>query len=223
MAVSADTSLVEELPVLHRLALSYAPSSVREPTLALLALDTRLAAIVRSASEPMLAQLRLAWWREQLQTEPSARPRGEPLLAALRSWESRRGALVGLVDGWEAMTGEAPLSAAALASLAEARGAAFAALAELAGATEDREVAARLGCNWAFADLVTRLSDPDEQRTVRALAEARDWRASRLLRKLRPLVVLHGLAARQIRQGSGQGGLSPPALLLAMRLGLLGR
>ena len=215
--------MVDELPVLHRLALSYAPSSVREPTLALLALDARLAAIVRSASEPLLAQLRLAWWREQLQAEPTVRSAGDPLLAALRSWGNRRGALVRLVDGWEAMTGEAPLPASALENHAEARGGAFAALAELVSAAGDREAAARLGCDWALADLSSRLSDPAEQRAARDLAEARDWRGTRLSRKLRPLAVLHGLARRTVRRGVGVGGPSPAAMLLAMRLGLLGR
>ena len=37
--MSGDNPLIDELPVLHRLALSYAPSSVREATLALLVLD----------------------------------------------------------------------------------------------------------------------------------------------------------------------------------------
>jgi hypothetical protein len=35
-------------------------------TLALLALDARLAAILRGRREPIAAQLRLAWWREML-------------------------------------------------------------------------------------------------------------------------------------------------------------
>jgi phytoene synthase len=221
--MNGDRSLIEELPPLQRLALAYAPASVRKPTLALLALDTRLAAILRAAREPMLAQLRLAWWREQLRTEPSAWPRGEPLLAALQSWAAAREALVALVDGWEAMTGAAPLPAAALEALATARGGAFAALAGLAGAGGDREAAARLGGNWALADLAAHLGDPQERRSARALAEARDWRRARLPRSMRPLVVLHGLAARALARGGREDERSLGALLAAVRLGLLGR
>ena len=206
---------------MQRLALSYAPGAVREPTLALLALDTRLAAILRAAREPMLAQLRLAWWREQLRIEPTIWPLGEPLLAILQSWASRREALVALVEGWEAMTGAAPLPAVALEVLAAARGGAFAALAGLAGADGDCDAAVRLGTSWALADLAAHLTHPDEQNTARVLAEAHDGRGASLSRKLRPLVVLHGLARRKLEQGAG--GASPMTLLTAMRLGLLGR
>ena len=88
--MSETDSLLGSLPVLHRLALTYAPARATRPTLALLALDARLAGIVRSASEPMLAQLRLAWWREQLEIDLTARPAGEPLLAVLESWRNNR-------------------------------------------------------------------------------------------------------------------------------------
>lgn len=221
--VKRHADLLAELPVLQRLALAYAPADVREPTLALLALDTRLAAILRAAREPMLAQLRLAWWREQLKVEPAAWPRGEPLLTVLRSWEGRRETLVALVDGWEAMTGEAPLPASALESLARARGDAFAALADLLDAGRDREAARDLAIEWALGDLAAHLGNPEERRAADALARARPWRRARLSRKLRPLVVLHGLAARAAKRAGDDGARSPATLLAAVRLGLLGR
>ena len=112
--MSDTDSLVSGLPVLQRLALSYAPASASLPTLALLALDVRLAGIVRAASEPMLAQLRLAWWRELLAAHLSARPTGEPLLEILPSWEGDFDTLAGLVNGWEEMTGAVPLASSAL-------------------------------------------------------------------------------------------------------------
>lgn len=215
-------SLIYELPLLQRLALSYAPAVAREPTLALFALDTRLAAILRAAREPMLAQLRLAWWREQMRTDPASWPTGEPLLATLRCWGERRDALVGLVDGWEAMTAPAPLPAAAFESLAAARGQAFAALAGLLGSERDAEAARRMGADWALADLAGHLGQPEEKALAEDLARARDWRRAGLSRRLRPLVVLHGLAARAVRRGAGPEQ-SPAVLLTALRLGLLGR
>lgn len=216
-----NLSLIDELPLLQRLALAYAPGAAREPTLALLALDTRLAAILRAAREPMLAQLRLAWWREQMRTDPASWPAGEPLLAVLRCWGERRDALVALVDGWEAMTAPAPLPAAALASLAAARGQAFAALAGLVGAARDGAAAERMGTDWALADLAAHLGQPEEKALADDLARARDWRRDRLSRQLRPLVVLHGLAARATRRSAG-AERSPGVLLSALRLGLLG-
>lgn len=213
--MNSQISLMEDLPILYRLALSYAPASARAPTLALLALDTRLAAILRAAREPMLAQLRLTWWREQVRADPSTWPSGDPLLAVLRSWGERRGALADLAEGWEALTAPAPLSADAVSALARARGEAFAALAEVVGVPGDRDEAGRVGTNWALADLAGHLSNPEERGAALALLEARDGRRARLSRRMRPLVVLNGLA--------GAPANSPVVLLKALRLGILGR
>lgn len=213
--------LVDELPVLQRLALAYAPAAVRTPTLALLAFDTRLAGIVRASHEPMLAQLRLAWWREQLLAADPGWSSGDPLLRILHSWQGRLPALVALVDGWEAMTGDAPLPAEPLLALAQGRGAAFAGLAELAGVPEHGAAAAELGTSWALADLAVRLSHPDERELARALAAERVSPRRALPRRLRPLAVLHGLARRSLRSEAAH---RPAATLLAaLRIGLLGR
>lgn len=215
-----EADLLSPLSPVHRLALAYAPASTRMQLLALLALDARFAGIVRNSREPMLAQLRLSWWREQLSQDSSTWPEGEPLLVALRSWENRQGALLPLVDGWEVMTGTAPLAGEVFLELADGRGSAFAALAgDPAAAYEAR----RLGRNWALADIAGRLSNPEERAIVAALVQAQDWRPARLPRKLRPLIVLHGLAARSLRAGENGVRISPFSLLAVMRLGLLGR
>jgi len=212
--MTAPASLTEELPIRQRLALSYAPAATRQPLLALLALDQRLARIVRASHEPMLAQLRLAWWREQLGSDGAGWPEGELLLAALRSWGGGHGALLPLVDGWEGMTGAAPLPAEAFDRLAQARAAGFAALGE--------GDALRAGRNWALADLAAHLGNAEERATVLVLAEAQDWRRPRLPRSLRPLAVLHALAARGLRRGREDDRMPPGDLAVAMRVGLLG-
>jgi phytoene synthase len=206
--------LLDAQPLVRRLALSYAPRETREPMLALLALDLRLAGIVRSSHEPMLAQLRLAWWREQLASDGAAWPAGEPLLVALRSWGGEHRALLPLADGWEGMTGPAPLPAAAFARLADARAAAFAAL--------GGEAALRPARNWALADIAAHLGNAEERATVLALTQAQDWRTPRLPRRLRPLAVLHALAARGLRRGLDSDRMTPGDLAAAMRVGLLG-
>ena len=70
------------------------------------------------------------------------------------------------------------------------------------------------------ADLAAHLSDPQERATARALAEGSAKPQTRLPRVLRPLVVLHGLAFRDLAHDRPETG---PALLTALRLGLLGR
>jgi phytoene synthase len=118
------------------------------------------------------------------------------------------------------MTGPAPLPDAAFLQLAEARGAAFATLVDDPASQSE---ARRLGRNWALADIAGRLSHPHERGTVAALTEAQDWRRGRLPKRLRPLVVLHGLAARSLRTGENGNTVSPRSLFTAMRLGLFGR
>jgi len=184
--------------------------------LALLALDARLAGVVRSAREPLLGQMRLAWWRDRLNEAPGTTPRGEPLLAALAPWAARRQGLVALVDGWEVLLGEAPLPADALADFTEGRAKACAALAELLGA--DAVYTARLAKGWGLGDLAGHLSHAGELQAARDLAAAHDWTPARLPRAMRPLVILHGLARRRV-QGRATGA---GAFFTAMRLGFWG-
>lgn len=220
IAVSNEDILVQSLPTVSRLALAYAPKAAREPTLALLALDARLAHLLRHSREPMMAQLRLAWWRESLSQPAEQWPEGEPLLALLRSWNGQHGALSALVDGWETMTGAAPLPATALETMANGRAEAFAALAEVLGRGEEREAVLSLGRAWALNDLAMRLGHPQEREVVHELA--RSAPKGRVSRPLRPLMVLHGLAERRLAKEDEAGATSPAALLKAMRLGLLG-
>lgn len=218
--MAAGVSLVETLPPVQRLALSYAPKRGRHSLLGLLALDARLAAIVRSAREPMLAQLRLAWWREQLSAERANWPGGDPLLAQLGHWPGNVAVLAALAGGWEALTGAAPLPATAFEALAEARAAAFA---ELATGAVERAAAERMARNWALADIAGRLSHPAERDAAVALARAQDWRREPLSRSLRPLAVLHGIAKGAIASGCQGEAISMSSFATAVRIGLFGR
>lgn len=76
-----DTPLVP--PML--LAIAYAPAPVRTRLAWLLTLDQRLSDVLTRASEPMIAQLRLSWWRDALNTDSDKRPKGEPMLAELNA------------------------------------------------------------------------------------------------------------------------------------------
>lgn len=94
------------------LAVAYAPPGQRRELALLLAFDNRLKGIAANGRELLLQQLRLAWWREQLDKPVEARPRGEPLLAQLAECE-RADMLVQsmqrLIDAWELLvaSGEA--------------------------------------------------------------------------------------------------------------------
>ena len=210
----ADPCL-ESLPLAHRLALSYAPAAARGPTLALLALEARLAGIVRAGGEPVLAQIKLAWWRDRLGEPLASWPQGEPLLALLACWPGDPAGLVPVVDGWEALLADT-LDAPAHA---QGRAAGWGALAGGLGCADP----ARAAQGWALADLALHLADGAEREQALALARALDWHAPRLPRALRPLAVLHGLAGRALRRGAGELLDGPGALFAALRLGIAGR
>jgi len=82
------------------------PRARRPAVTALWALAERLGKLLRDAREPLIGQIKLAWWRDMmamLATDPGALPKGEPLLAELQAtWPGQAG-LDALVDAAEAM------------------------------------------------------------------------------------------------------------------------
>ena len=221
MGAGMDAALLATLPVAHRLALAYAPARAQAATLALLALDARLAAIVRAGGEPVIAQLKLAWWRERMGERLADWPEGEPLLACLRAAGLAPGGLAPLVDGWEALLGER-LDNAAINDFGEGRVRGWLAAAKAIGADTTSGRAEAAARRWALADLARNLGDQSEAATVREAAFALP-QSCRLPRALRPLAVLEGLSLRALRRGTGDVLDGPVAMLLAMRLGIAGR
>lgn len=219
--MDADETLVAALPAVARLALVYAPARARQQTLALLALDARLATLIRRSSEPMLAQLRLAWWREAIAQDPGRWPQGEPVLSALRSWGEHAGKATVLVDGWEALTAPSPLAAGQLAAFAEGRAGGAAALAVALDRPQEADAARQLGRIWAIEDVAMRLAREDERAAALSLAEAQG-KLPRVSRRLRTLRVLAGLSRRRRLAGGEEGAASPAAMIEALKLGLLG-
>ena len=223
-----QAALIEALGPAERLALAYASVRARPLWLGMLALDARLAGVIRNATqggrEPMLAQIKLAWWRERLAEPHDAMPKGEALLAALGAWGGAHGRLIALVDGWEALLGAAPLSGEALAVWVTGRAQACAGLAEVlgvaVGVSARMDAVERMARGWALGDLVPHLGDPQERTAAEGLARAQDWTGARMPRAMRPLSVLYGLARRTARDGRPAAGTG--ALLTAMRLGISG-
>ena len=202
--------------------MAYTPAGTREAFGALLAFDAHLGRLVAGAKEPLVGQIRLAWWREELEKPAAARAVGSPELGALgKHWEGEEATLIQLVNGWERLLGPAPLPGEAIGEFAAARGACFAALERFGASPGRSEHSALAGRRWALADLAGKTSDPRERDLCQAMF-AETPRPARLPRLLRGLAVLEGLATRAMERGEplleGRGGA-----LAAMRLGLLGR
>jgi len=208
------TDHLDTLPPPWRLALAYAPAAARPFWLSFLALDVRLAGVVRQAREPMLGQMKLAWWRDRLGADPTTWPKGEPLLASLSIWGEQAKGLISLVDGWETLLADWDDGAA----LTAGRVAGAQALAR-AVKVEAADAIAVMAQAWAAMDVASHLGDPAERAAAMARLADLDWRRHRLPRAMRPLTVLHGLARRA---SQGADPASPLALAHAIRLGIFG-
>lgn len=214
------SAMIAALPVEQRLALAYAPRQSRPLFLGLFALDSRLGAVVRQASEPILGQIRLSWWRERLTAPAGATVPGEPVLLLLEQWQEYRPALAALIDSYELLLEPEALGPGAIRQFAELRAAVCDTLAQRLGEAGSAAAAHRAGQGWAATDLAGKLSDPAEIELARTIADGCDWSRLRLPRNMRPLAVLYGLARRnQGQQGFLTGPLSG---LAAVRLGLSG-
>lgn len=189
--VSDDT-----IAPVHRVALAYAPKSARAAWLALLQFESKLADAARPGRDPIMVQLRLAWWRDRLAESPELWPVSEPVLARLTAWQGKHQELSPLVDGWEAhVIGEDGGH-----ELAEGRIKAYTALADLLGVTAVDIVRAA----------VQHIDDPHAATPL----------PSRMPKAMRPLAVLRVCAVREAK-----GGKPTPFADLAriVRAGLLGK
>lgn len=94
----------------------FAPEPARRALLALLAFDHELARTSTVTREPMLARIRLQWWRDAvaealLIAKPRAQPIVESLSEIIRRHDLAPGRLIDLIDAREDAL-EAPLDAA---------------------------------------------------------------------------------------------------------------
>ena len=147
----------------------FAPEPARRDLLALLAFDHELARTPVVTSEPMLARIRLQWWREAVrEAAGEGKPRAQPVVESLSEMMRRRGIdaerLVAMVDARETAV-EEPLDAARTAS-------SFADLAVAVLGPNDAESRA------AVREVAQARLTPDANERAALLASARARRAN---------------------------------------------
>lgn len=204
------------------LALSYAPDKSRAALDALFALDTALGNVLRTTREPLVGQMRLAWWREALQGLDASGAPAEPVLQSLADAVLPLGitgrALSEMVEAWEPLLGD--IGTGSTDDQARLRGRALFTMAGMAlGAAPDDPIG-DAGEGWALADLAANLSDPAlasqaRERAATMLAHARRSRWSRNGRALGALALI---ADRQL-----SGPIPPTFVLRLARFRLTGR
>lgn len=140
LARSAIAEADGGLPPALTLARAFWPAPARPLFDALAALDARFDRIVRTASQPVVGAIRLAWWRDALAALDGAPPPPEPLLADLAALLPGQGtALSAVAAGHMARLDEIPDAP----RIAVGGAALFAAAAPMLGA--DPSEAAALG------------------------------------------------------------------------------
>jgi len=192
----------DPLPPEDELALAWSGPMVRAPLSMALRLDRRLARIVGRTHEPMLGQMRLAWWRDALGKPVGERPRGDAVLDGIGlHWLGREAFLTQMVDGWEVLVTAQSLGATEAAAFGTGRGAFFAGLGDNpAGGVLGPRLAAA-GRRWALVDAAAGVSDPEECAVLTKAGLAVAAPAGRIPRALGGLAVLEALAARALARG----------------------
>ena len=212
-----DTSI---LPAGQQLALAYAGQG-RAVIGAGLLLDTRLGMSLRGASEPIVAQLKLAWWRDRFAEDPAAWPTGEPLLGALQGWRTSLNGLGSLIDGWEVLTSER-LDTEAVTRFWRGRMELWRIMAAELGTAYRAQALEDAVRFWALGDLAAHVRDDAERATIKAMARPASPLPA-LPRRLRPLLVLSALGRRGLVRGGAPLVDGIGTLPLALRVGIIGR
>lgn len=192
----------------------------------IIALDNECARIARQAKEPMMAQIRLAWWRDGLASEEALPAHRSPQMDDLRAlprFRDVREAVIAMIDGWEELilwNGDQPEAMLELYASGRGGGVFTALCPDCAGN------AALEGAIWAMWDLAGHLGD--EELAGEALAYGRGLIAQQdavSTGKLpRMLAMLSGSARHDMKQGRAMPlQLTPRLYMRLLRLQILGR
>lgn len=161
------------------LSVLYAPAPVRPALFALHGFDLELASIVSGTSEPMIGEIRLAWWREAAEAIDRGVVPAQPLLQVIAAELPARGVsgadLAALEDRWLGMLGNDDVPAAHVAG----GGDLFVLAARLLGG--DAALARQLGEAWVHGDAGGLPRVPPALRPLLGLVQlaARDARHAR--------------------------------------------
>lgn len=222
MSATFQEELSEEL----LLCLAHTPQDLREALRIFFELDMRLGRIVGGTTEPMLGQMRLAWWRETLNQPQAERPRGDKVMDGIGlHWQKREAVLVGLVDAWEHVLGEAALteenSRAFLRGRSEALVRVFQ---KVSVENSDKTALGEPAWNWAVADFASKVLSPKEREMLVeiGLSHSKD-EAQRVGKGARGLAVLGALGLRSLSKGARPLLEGRGASLVAMRAAIFGR
>ena len=189
-----------------KLAFAYLSGRHRPAVEALFAIDGAMGDVVRSTSEPMVGQIRLAWWRERLEElDAGLGAPAEPRLQAVEKELASRGMkgsdLAGLERGWVRLFDQFPWEIGTSEAIWFRGRLLFAMAAQVIAKTDDAIEGA--GGLWALVDAARHCSDEASRRMLlhQARTFARGLGGVRVPPALRPLSMLAVLATRDVTRG----------------------
>jgi 15-cis-phytoene synthase len=150
----------------YHLASAYAQNGLNRRVLAVaLAFDDHIRHQIYAAREPVFAQLRLAWWRDQIAAlKASVTGLNDPLLikiAAITPNDVMPEVWTSIIDGWEASLGDWDHDVDMITAFAQGRGRGVFSL-----FGDEDEALLRAGEGWALADLAFQMSDPQRAKQL---------------------------------------------------------
>jgi 15-cis-phytoene synthase len=173
----------------EQLALAYAPASLRPNFAVLFEFDAALGQAFKATRTIDLTQIRLVWWRDQLDRDNS----NDPLATAIRSLADRYDVSVDMlkmiIEGWAVLLDDLPYSETQLENYARLRGGTlFAVAARMADGLADE----RAGMGWAMTDFARHCSHPETADRAMALARTclRDNVAATLPKPMQTFAIL---------------------------------
>ena len=170
----------------QQLAIAYARKDIRLAFGLLLAFDDRIAGVVGRGSEPIFAQMKIAWWQEALAKPAHLRPKGEPLFAELQQLENAAlaegmiAAMLLVLDAWGILAAHEEWSHDQVKAFAETRSNAV--FGTYTGWVATGGPVAKQGQRWAVDDLSARFG--------KQFGDANSAPPHRMHRRLRPLSIL---------------------------------
>lgn len=213
------------LPPLAQVLVAHAGGGDGARHRAVWAFDARLAQIARTTSEPMIGQMRLAWWNDVIDDAAGVKGQGEPVADAMRASGADRGpGLSAMIDGWEVLVVEPDIDEQGLRDYAVGRGGGvFRALAGQNDVPAWLEIAGQV---WALWDLAGHVRDKGLAdaalklgREQLGLMDGVRWTPA-----LKPLRIAFTLARGDVLAGRGAPVGMPRALSLRLlRIALVGR
>lgn len=214
-----EWAFMTELDPERQLALAYVPRDHRAALETLWRLDVTLGSVLVTGREPMIGQIRFAWWREALEKLDRERPPAEPMLEAVARHLLPAGLtgaeLAAMEMGWTVLLSPEPLGPEDLDLHARERGGRlFALSARLLGADEPSVAVA--GEVWALVDLARRTTQEAKVRAALAAAQHRAAAPGRWPAALRPLGMLAALARGDAARGLPLEPRGSPARMLRM-------